>query len=196
VALALAEGHQADVAGLVLVSGYYYWTLRPDALLASVGALPLLGDVLCHTVSPVLGWLQMPLLKWAMFSPARVTARFQAEYSSAMALRPSQIRATSMDGALMISGALALQEGYRDLTLPVAIIAGDGDKIVFKRSSERLASEIQGSSLRIVRGAGHMVHHIAAQQVAEAVDHLAAGTLALTRRREAMHTEPAVPDLP
>src|SRR3954469_21205447 len=94
VALALAEQHQADVAGLVLLSGYYFWTLRPDVLLVMAGALPVLGDVLRYTISPLLGWLQMPLLKWAMFSPARVPARFQAEYSTAMALRPSQIRAT------------------------------------------------------------------------------------------------------
>ena len=136
VALALAVRHQADTAGLVLLSGYYFWTLRPDVLLVVPGALPMLGDVLRFTVSPLLGWLQMPLLKWAMFSPARVPARFQAEYSPAMALRPSQIRATSMDGALMIPDALALRQHYKDLTCRWSIIAGDGDKVVFKRRSE------------------------------------------------------------
>ncbi len=173
VALALAERHQADVAGLVLLSGYYFWTLRSDALLVLAGALPVVGDLLRHTVSPLLGWLLMPLLKWAMFSPARVSARFQAEYSSAMALRPSQIRATSVEGALMIPGALALREGYKDLTLPVVIIAGDGDKVVFKHRSEQLRDSIPGSVLLIVRGAGHMVHHVAAQQVARAIESVA-----------------------
>src|SRR3954463_7199772 len=45
VALALAERHQADTAGLVLLSGYYVWTARPDALLVAAGALPILGDL-------------------------------------------------------------------------------------------------------------------------------------------------------
>jgi pimeloyl-ACP methyl ester carboxylesterase len=170
VALALAARHQVDVAGLVLLSGYYFWTLRPDALVVVPGALPVLGDVLRYTISPLLGWLQMPLLKWAMFSPARVPGRFQAEYSPAMALRPSQIRATSMDGALMIPGALALRRKYKDLTLPVAIIAGDGDKVVFKRRSEQLRDSIPGSVLQIVNGAGHMVHHLVPQQVTRAVE--------------------------
>jgi pimeloyl-ACP methyl ester carboxylesterase len=89
VALELAAQHQAEVGGLVLLSGYYFWTLRPDALLVSAGALPVLGAILRYTVSPLLGWLQMPLLKWAMFSPAKVPARFEAEYSTAMAYRPS-----------------------------------------------------------------------------------------------------------
>ena len=115
----------------------------------------------------------MPLLKWAMFSPARVPTRFWDEYSSAMALRPSQIRATSVDGALMVPGALSLQDHYKDLTLPVVIIAGGGDRIVFKRRSERLAASIRGSVLHVVKGAGHMVHHLAPGQVAQAVEDVA-----------------------
>ena len=105
-----------------------------------------------------------------MFSPARVPPRFQAEYSPALALRPSQIRATSMDGALMIPAALGLCRHYKDLTLPVVILAGDGDKIVFKRRAKQLRDSIRGSVLQIVKGAGHMVHHVAARQVAQAVE--------------------------
>jgi pimeloyl-ACP methyl ester carboxylesterase len=170
VALAMAEQHQPDVAGLVLLSGYYVWTLRPDVLLVAAGALPVVGDVLRYTVLPLLGWLQMPLLKWQMFSPARPTKRFRAEYSSGMALRPSQIRATSVDGVLMIPGALALRGEYKDLTLPVVIIAGEGDRVVFKRRSEQLHERIRGSVLQIVKGAGHMVHHLVPGQVAQAVE--------------------------
>ncbi len=161
----------------------YFATLRPDVPLVVPGALPILGDVLRHTVSPLLGWLQMPLLKWAMFSPARVPARFQAEYSPAMALRPSQIRATAMDGALMVPGALALRGGYKDLSLPVVVIAGDGDKVVFKRRSEQLRDSIRGSVLQVVKGAGHMVHHLAPRQVAGAVESVAEASLTSTRER-------------
>ncbi|HJS85881.1 MAG TPA: alpha/beta hydrolase [Acetobacteraceae bacterium] len=196
VALALAERHQTDTAGLVLVSGYYFATLRPDVPLVLPGALPILGDVLRYTVSPLLGWLQMPLLKWAMFSPARVPARFQAEYSPAMALRPSQIRATSVDGALMIPGALALRGDYKNLTLPVVIIAGEGDKVVFKRRSEQLRDSIRGSVLRVVKGAGHMVHHLAPRQVAQAVESVADASRARTRDGQARNSEPTPRDLP
>jgi pimeloyl-ACP methyl ester carboxylesterase len=170
VALELAAHYQAETAGLVLVSGYYFWTLRPDVLLVAAGAVPVLGDILRYTVSPLLGWLQMPLLQWAMFSPARVPDLFRTEYSSAMALRPSQIRATSVDGVLMIPSALALRGDYENLTLPVVIIAGDSDKVVFTRRSERLATSIRGSVLRIIKASGHMVHHLAPREVAQAVE--------------------------
>ena len=90
-----------------------------------------------------------------------------------MALRPSQIRATSIDGVLMIPGALALRGEYKNLTLPVLIIAGEGDKVVFKRRSEQLQARIRGSVLQIVKGAGHMVHHLVPGQVAQAVERVA-----------------------
>ena len=173
VALSMAVRRPADTAGLVLLSGYYFWTLRPDALLVAAGAIPVLGDVLRHTVSPWLGRLLMPLQKRAMFSPTPVTARFQREYSDAMALRPSQIRATSVDGALMIPGALRLRRRYDELSMPVLIMAGSGDKIVFKRNAERLQASIPGSVLRIVEGAGHMVHHSAPRQVVEGIRSIA-----------------------
>ena len=69
----------------------------------------------------------------------------------------------------MIPGALALQDHYGDLTLPVVIMAGEGDKVVFKRRAEQLRAAIKGSVLYVVQGAGHMVHYQATRQVAEAV---------------------------
>jgi len=106
-----------------------------------------------------------------------VPDRFEAEFSTAMALRPSQIRAAAMDGSQMISSALALCDEYRLLTLPVTIIAGAGDRIVFKRMSERLAAAIPHSVLLIIEEAGHMVHYFAPQQVAEAVETIGATPL-------------------
>lgn len=173
VALALAMRHPADTAGLVLLSGYYFWTLRPDVLLVAPGAIPVLGDILRHTVSPWLGRLAMPLVKRAMFSPLPVPARFRSEYSDAMALRPSQIRATSVDGALMIPGALVNQRSYDDLSMPVVIAAGAADRVVFARGARRLHARIPGSALEIVARAGHMVHYAVPGRVVEMVERVA-----------------------
>jgi pimeloyl-ACP methyl ester carboxylesterase len=185
VALGLAIRHQAELAGLVLISGYYDWTLRPDVLPPTLGALPVIGDVLCHTISPLIGWLKMPLLKRAMFAPTRVPARFQAGYSTALALRPSQLGAMCEDGALMIPSAIGLRRRYRDLTLPVVILAGKNDRVVFKERSERLAPRIRGSRLQIVDGTGHMLHYVEPALVARAVEEVS--------ERAAQPSRPAIP---
>ena len=70
----------------------------------------------------------------------------------------------------MIPGALALRGDYTTLTLPVVIIAGEADKVVFKRRSEQLAASIRGGTVRIIKDAGHMVHHFAPRQVAQAIE--------------------------
>src|SRR5215210_7708446 len=148
VALALAERHPAGVAGLVLLSGYYFPTPRLDALLVAPAALPVLGNILRHTISPVFGWLAMPLMKRAMFAPAPLTERFKREYSTALALRPSQLRATAADGALMMPDAKALSARYGDLPMPVAIVAGNGDKVVSPDHAERLRGAVPQGTLR------------------------------------------------
>jgi pimeloyl-ACP methyl ester carboxylesterase len=173
VALALAERHPAGVAGLALLSGYYFPTPRLDALLVAPAAVPVLGDVLRHTVSPVFGWLTMPLMKRAMFAPAPMTDRFKREYSTALALRPSQLRATAGDGALMMPDAKILSARYGELSMPVAIVAGNGDKVVGPDHAERLRKALPHATLRTVEGAGHMVHHVATEQVVEAIEEVA-----------------------
>ena len=174
VAMAMAVRHEADTAGVVALSGYYFWTFRPDVLLAGVGALPVIGDILRYTVSPLMNWLLMPLVKRALFAPGAIPERFDAAFSTAMACRPSQIRATAEDGALMIPGALALRDRYKDLTLPVVIMAGEGDVVVFARRAEQLRAALSRSVLNIVPGAGHMVHYQATEQVAGAVRNVVA----------------------
>ena len=177
VALAFAIRHRSDTAGLVLLSGYYFPTLRFDALLVAVGAVPVLGDIWCYTISPVFGWLTMPLVKRLMFAPAPVTPRFKAEYSNAMALRPWQIRATAADGALMVPSVAGIRSEYSKLSLPVMIMAGDGDLVVRPRQSQRLHGTIPGSALQIVEGVGHMIHHVATQQVMVAITDMAQRSL-------------------
>jgi oxalate decarboxylase/phosphoglucose isomerase-like protein (cupin superfamily) len=40
----------------------------------------------------------------------------------------------------------------------VGIIAGEGDKVVFKRRAEQLKAAVKGSMLYVAHGTGHMIH--------------------------------------
>ena len=53
VATSLALKYPESVSGLVLASGYYYPTARADVAVLSAPALPVLGDILSHTLSPI-----------------------------------------------------------------------------------------------------------------------------------------------
>lgn len=170
VAIALALNHP-DVAGrLVLLGGYYFPTARADTLLAAPGALPIIGDVLRFTVSPLWGASMVPTINAKLFAPASVPAIWKDEFPFGLMLRPSQIHAESADGAMMIPSAAELSPRYAELTLPVTIIAGAGDRIADPvRQSGRLHGTLKHSRLIMVDGAGHMVHHTASASVVAAV---------------------------
>jgi pimeloyl-ACP methyl ester carboxylesterase len=72
VALALALNYPDQVSGLVLASGYYYPTVRADVALVAPPATPVLGDLLCYTVAPLIGEALAPRMITKMFSPQTV----------------------------------------------------------------------------------------------------------------------------
>jgi pimeloyl-ACP methyl ester carboxylesterase len=181
VAIALALDHPDMVRGLILDSGYYYGSVRADVVLMSGPALPLIGDILRYTVSPPVARLLWPSMIRKLFSPALVAATFEG-VPSEMAIRPSQLRASAAESALMIPDALAVQNRYAELSMPVAIVAGDGDKMVdFATQAVRLHRVLQNSSLHVVQDCGHMVHHTAPSEVMSAVETVAQAVEAAPR---------------
>lgn len=173
VAIALALDHPEMVRGLILESGYYYGSVRADVVLMSGPAVPLVGDILRYTVSPPIARLLWPAMIRKLFSPAPVAATFGG-VPSEMAIRPSQLRASAAESALMIPDALAVQGRYGELRMPVAIVAGTGDKLADPNDQAlRLHRALPDSSLHVVEGCGHMVHHTAPAEVVAAVDTVA-----------------------
>lgn len=174
VALALALDHPELVSGLVLASGYYYPTPRVEAPLASLTAAPVVGDLVCHTVGPLIGEAIAPAFIQQMFAPQPVTERFAKEFPVAMTLRPSQIHAFAEDTASMAACAAELAPRYGEIKCPVRILAGDADGIVdFKAQAVRLHEALANSTLDTFAGAGHMIHHHDPDRVVAAVRSLA-----------------------
>jgi len=173
VAVALALKYPGSVNGLVLASGYYYPTARADVALFSGPAVPIFGDVARYTVAPFLGRLMWPAIVQKLFGPAEVPEKFK-QFPAEMALRPSQIRASAAESALMVPDAIAARDNYAKLVMPVAIIAGEQDRLIsFEDQSARLHRELPRSTLHPVPGAGHMVHQTAPEEVLSAIDQVA-----------------------
>lgn len=169
VALALAIQHPREVKALILVSGYYFPTARADVVLLSPPAIPIIGDILSHTISPLVSRLIWPLLLRKIFGPSAVPEKFDG-FPEEMAVRPAQIRASAAESALMIPAAYALQDHYRLLQMPVAIVAGEEDRLIEVEQSEALHDEIPQSTFTRVSGSGHMVHQTATAAVMAAIN--------------------------
>ena len=173
VALALALDHPAALRGLVLVAGYYYPSLRLDVLLGGP-RLPLIGDVLRYTLSPVSARLMLPGLLRRMFSPHPVAPAFLSAVPMPLALRPWQIRASAEEAGIMPASAAQLAPRYGTLDLPVHIFAGSEDKLVTQPDqATRLHQELPRSILHLLPGEGHMLHYRASAAIAEAITSLA-----------------------
>jgi pimeloyl-ACP methyl ester carboxylesterase len=170
VALALALDYPEAVRSVILLSGYYYPTLRADVALFSPPAIPLIGDVMRYTVVPPLAAAMLPALVKRSFAPLPVPDRFTKGLPAGLAFRPSQIRAETEETAMMIAAAAAMRNRYRELRMPVTIMAGTQDRIVdHRRHAVRLSGEVPHSTLRLVPNAGHMIHYAVPGQVVEAM---------------------------
>ena len=178
VALALALEFPTLVRGLVLGSGYYYPTVRADVFLFSPPAIPVIGDAMRYTISPLAARAILPGLIEQMFAPAAVPERFDRLFPKELMLRPSQLRAAAEDAALMTPSVAELEQHYRELTMPVTIITGADDQISdVGRQSARLHRELADSEFIALPGLGHMIHHLAPDAVVDAIDRVAKRSL-------------------
>ena len=170
-ALAMALDYPATVGRLVLLGGYFYPSVRVDALLAAPVALPVIGDVMRYTVTALTGRAALPGLVKVMFHPKPVPEEFFTTLSREMMLRPLQLRANSEDAAFMMPAAKALSQRYSKLKMPITIIAGAQDEVVnVQAHSTRLHQELPQSELHVVPDTGHMVHYVAQEKIVAAVD--------------------------
>ena len=157
VTLEMALRDPDRTAGIVLLSGYYFPTFRPDVPLLFWPAVPIVGDVLRYAISPWLGRLSKPLLyKW-LFAPAPVTSSFAEEVPSELIFRPWHLRSAAAEVALLIPGAAALAGRYRELRLPTAIVAGSGRP--GHRFRAPLGTTVSGAAAQhAARAAPHRTH--------------------------------------
>lgn len=170
VAVALALESPEVPRSLVLASGLYFPSVRLDAPLLGLPAIPLLGDLLSRTFSPLAGRAMWPAWLKMIFAPAPVPAAFAA-FPTWLALRPGQLRAVAEDALATVGATLRAARRYRELTLPVVMVAGERDRYVSARAhTARLHRLLPSSRLLLSPHSGHMVHHSDLPLVLSAVD--------------------------
>ncbi len=159
VALAYALEFPDQVRGIVLASGYYYPSVRPDALVLAPPGIPLIGPLLSRTLSPIMGRALWPVWLKLIFAPLPVPGYF-SRFPTWRALSPLQLRSVGEESAMLLPLTFWMKKKYRELRVPTVIVAGNRDRYIgMEGHSRRLHRELPGSEFVPVLGAGHMVHH-------------------------------------
>jgi pimeloyl-ACP methyl ester carboxylesterase len=144
-----------------------------------------------YAVAPLVGAAMLPLNFKLMFGPAPVPDRFKRGFPRGLPVRPSQLRAEAQDSAFMVPAVAAMQDRYRELRMPVVIMAGAKDRVVdVGRHAMRLHKDIPQSSLRLSPGVGHMLHYAVPEKVTDAIEAAVTGrpTTAVHRTAAAPHS--------
>ena len=169
--VAIALGLRFPVRKLVLLSGYYFPTLRVDAALVAPVSLPLVGDALRYTVGALFSRLMLSRTIDAMFAPEPAPREYQRRVPRELMLRPSQLRANAEEGTLLVPVAASLEDRYSALRVPTDIIAGADDRVCDPQThSARLHELVPHSTLHILPRSGHMLHHAHLDEIVAAVD--------------------------
>ncbi|MPR08833.1 alpha/beta fold hydrolase [Microvirga tunisiensis] len=170
----LALDH-ADVTGAILVlsgitspwpGGYIGWYRR---LIDSQA-----GWLLMRTLAvPVLLMLR-PSMKRKTFRPQAAPRGIVTEGFIPLAFRPRSYEANMEDFAVMYDAVLRQSMRYREIRLPVTVVAGDRDEIVWTDlHSVSFAREVPGAELILMPGIGHMPQYADQETVLAAIVALA-----------------------
>ena len=115
-----------------------------------------------------------------IFGPQSVPKKFEG-FPKEMALRPSQIRAAAAESTMMIPDAFRTRYQYKDLKMPVVIVAGDKDGLIdTDTQSARLHSDVPQSRFHRLPGNGHMIQQTATDQLMSAVSEVAGSSAELS----------------
>jgi pimeloyl-ACP methyl ester carboxylesterase len=136
-----------------------------------IAGIPVLGDLLVWTLPALLGPLLMQSGIARGFAPGPVKPEdYGARIGTPLFFRPKSFKtnAADMEAGSVELGRQAIR--YGDIKVPVTIITGQGDVIVFNSiHAGGLSRDIPHAHSFRVPGAGHMPHWVDTQLVADII---------------------------
>jgi pimeloyl-ACP methyl ester carboxylesterase len=159
IALALALNHPEQVAGLALLAPVTHRPERvPPPFDGMAIASPLLRRVIAWTLATPLSIANRERALATLFGPEPVAADFAVRGGGLLSLRPCSFIGASADlvGASAELGEMPVR--YKDLTVPVGILHGTGDRILDPAvHGKGLAGKVADAELELIDGGGHMI---------------------------------------
>ncbi|MGO9513537.1 MAG: alpha/beta fold hydrolase [Steroidobacteraceae bacterium] len=178
-ALALAQRHPQQVAGLALVAPLTHLTQGVPAPFRGLAiAKPWLRTLVAWTLAVPLSIAMRKQVLGVLFAPESVPRDFATRGGGLLALRPSHFIAASADLAAIPDDLPEMMQRYGAMHLPVNILYGRGDRILNPQTQgEALAAKLPGAQLTLVDG-GHMLPITAPARTAQFIREAAGRALA------------------
>src|SRR5262249_30470390 len=131
------------------------------------------GRLFVQTFAFPLGSLLIAPAVASVFEPQLPPADYLRRAATRLVLRPQEFIANAQDLAVLKDFVTAQAPRYGAIMAPAVIISGDHDTTVHLETHARKAAKsIPGAKLVVLRGIGHMPHHVAAGSIVAAIDEL------------------------
>jgi pimeloyl-ACP methyl ester carboxylesterase len=175
VAAALALAEPRRVAGLVLLAPVTHPWPGSVAWYYTLTATPVIGPLFARTVALPLGLSLISSGVDGVFTPNATPPDYIERTAARLVLRPAEFSANAADVVGLKEFVRRQANRYGELTIPVGIVSGDSDDVVsVDIHSRATADAVKRARLEVLKGIGHMPHHIAADAVIRMVDEIAA----------------------
>lgn len=170
IALAMAVQAPDQIKGVVALAPLVVPELRLELLLFGARAVPGGGDLLSIAANRSTDKSLLPSLWNAMFLPQAMPRQIAEAYPFALAGGADAVVRSGEDSVAMGPDLLSLLPMYGGCPVPTRIFGGDRDHVVANgRHGRVLAALMPAATFTDMPGLGHMVHHFATEQIAEAV---------------------------
>lgn len=175
VATAFALAEPQRVAGLVLLAPVTHPWPGGIAWYYTLTAAPVIGQVFARTIELPVGTLLLPNVVRAVFAPKAPPDDYAERTAASLVLRPSEFLANAQDVSGLLDFIKQQAPHYGELKMPVAIFAGDSDDVVsVDIHSRAFAKAVPQTRLTVLPGVGHMPHYAVPDQIAQAIEQMAA----------------------
>jgi pimeloyl-ACP methyl ester carboxylesterase len=177
IALALAVDHPEKVGGLALLAPVTCSPQHvPPPFQGLAIASPLLRRLVAWTVAIPLAIMTRDIALDTLFGPQPVPADFATRGGALLSLRPQSFIGASEDlvAAMAEAELNTLPARYHDLTMPVGVIYGTGDRVLDPTAhSDALVANLPAVTFEQIEGGGHMILIASAERCAAFITRMA-----------------------
>lgn len=175
VALRLALDHGGKIGGLVLIAPVAYAWNGGVSWHLHWSSHPVIGDFFNGVLTRPFVDAAARSGTAAAFAPSTLPPDYFERAGVMRAVRPGAMRANAADVIALNREVTAQQDRYREIRMPVGLMAGDQDSVVSPTiHSLRLAQTLANARIDVLQGVGHLPHEASPDRLTKLVEWVAA----------------------